>query len=45
MHWRNEKTGVTVDVKSELGGDWKPVETKAEKTTKAPKKKTEKAKK
>lgn len=32
MKYRNKKTGAVIDVKSELGGDWMPVE---------PKKKTE----
>ena len=39
MEYRNKKTGVVIDVKSELRGDWEPV--KAEKkseTKKAPKK-------
>lgn len=44
MLYRNEKTGVVIDVNSVLGGDWKPVE-KAEKPAKEPKKKTEKGKK
>lgn len=42
MLYRNEKTGATIDVKSELGGKWKPVE--AEKTAEKPKA-TTKAKK
>lgn len=37
MLYRNEKTGVTIDVKSVLGGAWKPVE---EKTAEEPKKET-----
>ena len=28
MLYRNEKTGVVIDVESVLGGDWKPVEKK-----------------
>ena len=44
MLYRNEKTGVIIDVNSTLGGDWKPVE-KAEKGVKESKKKAEKGKK
>lgn len=35
MLYRNERTGVIIDVQSELGGKWKPVE---EKTAEEPKK-------
>lgn len=44
MLYRNEKTGAVIDVRSELGGAWKPVE---EKTAEEPKKevKQKKAKK
>ena len=47
MLYRNEKTGVVIDVtNSVLGGDRKPVEKKAEnKTAKEPKPKQGKAKK
>lgn len=45
MLYRNEKTGVVIDVNSVLGGDWKPVEVKATRTAKETKKKTEKGKK
>ena len=45
MLYRNEKTGVIIDVNSVLGGDWKPVEAKTEKPAKETKKKTEKGKK
>ena len=43
MLYRNEKTGVVIDVKSELGGSWKPVEEK--KTADAPKETKRKTKK
>jgi len=26
MEYRNKKTGAVIDVNSELGGDWEPVE-------------------
>ena len=45
MLYRNEKTGAIIDVNSVLGGDWKPVKEKAEKTSKETKKKTETRKK
>lgn len=35
MLYRNEKTGVIIDVQSVLGGDWKPV--KEKKTAEEPK--------
>lgn len=40
MLYRNEKTGVVIEVESVLGGDWKPVEEK--KTAEVPKAKTKK---
>ena len=40
MLYRNEKTGIVIDVQSVLGGDWKPVETK--KTAEEPKPKAKK---
>ena len=42
MLYRNEKTGVVIDVNSVLGGDWKPVEVKTEKTAKETKRKGKK---
>lgn len=45
MLYRNEKTGVVIDVNSVLGGDWKPVEKKTEKSAKETKRKAEKGKK
>ena len=42
MLYRNEKTGVVIDVESVLGGDWKPVETKTAEEPKEPKAKTRK---
>ena len=42
MFYRNEKTGVIIDVKSVLGGAWKPVETKTAEEPKPRAKKTEK---
>ncbi len=45
MLYRNEKTGAVIDVKSELGGSWKPVENKTADEPKAVKtKKTKKGK-
>lgn len=39
MEYRNKKTGVVIDVKSELRGDWEPVKVeKKSETKKAPKK-------
>lgn len=43
MLYRNEKTGVVIDVESVLGGDWKPVEIK--KTAEEPKPKAKKTEK
>ena len=34
MLYRNEKTGVVIDVNSVLGGDWKKEEKKTEKSAK-----------
>lgn len=44
MLYRNEKTGIVIDVNSVLGGDWKPVEAKTEKLAKEKKRKAEKGK-
>lgn len=41
MLYRNEKTGIVIDVQSVLGGDWKPVE---KETAEKPKPKKTKAK-
>lgn len=38
MLYRNEKTGAIVDVKSVLGGAWKPVEEQQKEPAKEPKK-------
>ena len=36
MKYRNKRTGVVIDVESELGGDWEPVKAPtAQKTEKA----------
>lgn len=36
MLYRNKRTGVVIDVESELGGDWEPVKAQAaQKTEKA----------
>lgn len=45
MLYRNEKTGVVIDVESVLGGDWKPVETKTAEKPKPKAKKTAKKEK
>lgn len=42
MLYRNEKTGAVIEVRSELGGAWKPVEEKTAEEPKPKAKKTEK---
>ena len=38
MEYRNKKTGVVIDVNSELRGDWEPVNTEKPAPKKTPKK-------
>lgn len=38
MEYRNKKTGVVIDVESELGGIWEPVKAEKPAPKKAPKK-------